>query len=73
MTSCTLSSKPRKRSGTPTKTKLLSVILEASGQAFQQPCPKRVELLDARYVDDDAVCGLLRSETASTSCSKALE
>ena len=49
--------------GHPNKDQLLPVILEASGQALQQPCPKRVELLDARYVDGDAVCGLLERDS----------
>ena len=49
--------------GHPNKDQLLPVILEASGQALQQPCPKRVELLDARYVDDDAVCGPLERDS----------
>ena len=57
--SCTLSSRATKTVGQSDEDRFLPVIPEVADQAFQQPCPKRVQLFDARDVDDDAVGGSL--------------
>ena len=53
--SWTFSSRPRNRSGNPTKDGFLALMLEATDQAFQHPSPKCVQLLDTRDVDGDVL------------------